>query len=159
MKEESIEITRNHIDIINSVIENSIQYEDLMDNKRRLGITGEVGEIGACFKYNLRLAKNSQSAGYDAIDSEGKKVQIKTRRIVLGRKSIESKRLSSFSEHKFDYCLLVLLDEKYDIYETWKAESSAIMAVARDHKKCQPSIREFKNEGEKIFDRKTMEIS
>lgn len=154
MKEESTEITQNHMDVIESVIKIAIQYEDLMDNKRRLGITGEVGEIRACFKYNLRLAKNSQSAGYDAIDSEGKKVQIKTRRIRPELKSIESKRLSKFSIHKFDYCLLVLLDEDYVMYEVWKAYSYELEKIIRHHEKRNPTIRQFKEAGMNIFVRK-----
>ena len=75
MNEQSIEITQSQIDLIDSVIELAVHYEDMTDHKRKLGITEEVGEIRVCFKYGLRLILDSQSVGYDAIDNNGKKVR------------------------------------------------------------------------------------
>ena len=120
MNERSIEITQSHIDLLLPVIEKATQYEEIIDHKRKLGITGEIGEVKACFRYGLKLVLDSQSAGYDAIDAEGLRVQIKTRRSELGKKLTNPTRLSSFSKHEFDYCLLLLLDNNYDIYEVWR---------------------------------------
>jgi hypothetical protein len=154
MSAESIEITRKHIEIIESVIALAVRYEDMMDHKRKLGITGEVGEIRACFKYDLRLMLDSQSAGYDAIDSGGNKVQIKTRRSELGKKLTNPTRISSFSQHDFNYCLLLLLDKNYDIDEVWKADSLVLEPIIRPHKRRNPTLGGFKRVAEKIFDKK-----
>ena len=142
------------MDVIDSTIDIARQFERMMKGKQRLDITGKIGEIKACFEFNLGLTNNSQSAGYDAVDSEGKKVQIKTRRIRSGLKSIESKRLSKFSTHKFDYCLLVLLNENYNIDEVWKAYPSDLEQIIHRHEKRNPTIREFKDTGKNIFVRK-----
>ncbi len=154
MNEKSIEVTQKHLDLIQSVVELATQYEKMMDHKRKLGITGEIGEVKACYKYHMRLMLDSQSAGYDAIDNEEKKVQIKTRRSELGKKLTNQTRLSSFSRHEFDYCLLLLLDKDYDIYEIWKAEAPALDSVIENHKRRNPPLASFRRVGEKIFDKK-----
>lgn len=157
MTEDAIEITHKHIDLIDSVIELAIKYEDMMDHTRKLGITGEIGEVKACFMYDMRLMLDSRSKGYDAIDSNGKKVQIKARRSELGKKLTNPTRLSSFSQHEFDYCLLLLLDKKYDIDEVWKATSSSLDPILNRHKKRNPPLGAFRRVAEKIFDKKMIE--
>jgi len=151
MNEQSVEITQNHVDILQPVIQRAIQYEEMMNHKRKLGITGEVGEVKACFKYGLKLILDSQSAGYDAIDADGKRVQIKTRRSETGRKLTNPTRLSSFSNHNFDYCLLLLLDKNYEIEEVWKADSDVLQPVIKPHKRRNPPLGAFKKVAEKIF--------
>ena len=59
MPVSSIEIKQNHINLLQPAIRTAIEYEETMDNKRKIGITGEVGEVKACFKYGLRLVLNS----------------------------------------------------------------------------------------------------
>jgi len=151
MNEQSIEITQSHIDLLSPVIESAIRYEEIMDHKRKLGITGEIGEVKACFKYGLKLILDSQSAGYDAIDADGKHVQIKARRSELGKKLTNPTRLSSFSEHPFDYCLVLLLDNNYEIYEIWKAESGVLQPVIKKYRRKNPPLGSFKKVAEKIF--------
>ena len=150
---ELFEITQEHVDVIDSAIKVARQYETMMGDKQRLGITGEVGDIKACFKYNLKLAKITQSPGYDAVDEDGKKVQIRTRRIVSGTKTIDSKRLSTFTKDKFDYCLLVFLDKEYDIDEVWKTESAALDPIIWQLPERNPTITAFKQVGEIIYDK------
>ncbi len=154
MTADSIEINQKHLELIESVIRLATQYEELMDHKQKLGITGEIGEIRACLKYNLRLMLDSRSAGYDALDKDGKKVQIKTRRSELGKKLTNPTRISSFSRHEFDYCLLLLLDKDYDIDEVWKADALALEPKINYHKRRNPTLGGFKSVGEKIFDKK-----
>ena len=86
MADDSILITPEIIDVVNRVIGCAIEYEKISNNKRKFGITGEIGEILACNKYGFRLVLNSQSAGYDAIDQNGFKIQIKTRKSESGGK-------------------------------------------------------------------------
>jgi hypothetical protein len=151
MPVSSIEIKQNHINLLQPAIRTAIEYEETMDHKRKIGITGEVGEVKACFKYGLRLVLDSQSAGYDAIDSEGKRVQIKTRRSELGRKLTNPSRLSTFSKHEFDYCLLLLLDKNYEIEEVWKANSDILQPEIQRHKRRNPTLGGFKKVAERLF--------
>lgn len=150
---ELFEITQEHVDVIESAIKVARQYETMMGDKQRLGITGEVGDIKACFKYDLKLAKMTENPGYDAVDSEGKKVQIRTRRIVPGKTSIDSKRLSTFSKDKFDYCLLLMLDKEYDIEEVWRTEASALEPIIWQLTKRNPTITAFKRVGKLIYEK------
>jgi len=154
MNKRTIEITQNHVDLIQPVIDVAIRYEQIMDHKRKLGITGEVGEIKACLKFGLSLMLDSQSAGYDAIDSEGKKVQIKTRRSELGKKLTNPTRLSSFSRHEFDYCLLLILDKDYGIEEIWRADAASLKSSIERHERRNPTLGAFKKVAKKIFDAK-----
>lgn len=151
MNERSIEIKQGHVDLLLPVIQSAIRYEEIMDHKRKLGITGEVGEVKACFKYGLKLVLDSQSAGYDAIDADGKRVQIKSRRSETGRKLTNPTRLSSFSIHDFDYCLLLLLDKNYEIEEVWKADSDALQPLIKYHKRRNPPLGAFKKVAKRIY--------
>ena len=63
MNERSIEITQSHIDLLLPVIEKATQYEEIINHKRKLGITGEIGEVKACFRYGLKFVLDSQSPG------------------------------------------------------------------------------------------------
>ncbi|MBI2050763.1 MAG: hypothetical protein HYT31_03065 [Parcubacteria group bacterium] len=90
---------------------------------RPLGVTGEIGEYEACRLLNLRLAPARQD-GYDATQGK-KKIQIKTRRIISGR--INGGRLGSIDLSKeWDSTLLVLLDERYQVSDIYKASRSKI---------------------------------
>jgi hypothetical protein len=153
MNKQTIEITQQHVDLIQPVIDIATKYERIMDNKRKLGITGEVGEIKACLKFGLKLMLDSQSAGYDAIDNDGKKVQIKTRRSELGKKLTNPTRLSSFSRHEFDYCLLLLLDKDYEIDEIWRAEANTLKSSIERHERRNPTLGAFKRVAKRIFNK------
>jgi len=150
-REDSIEITPDILDILNRAIECAINYETIFRNKRKLGITGEVGEILACHKYRLQLVLNSQSAGYDAIDKNGNRIQIKTRKSESGEKLRDLTRLSRFSRHEFDYCLLLLLDRNYQIYEIWKADYEKLLPLIEKEKNRNPSLGLFKKVGVREF--------
>ncbi|MCG7991197.1 MAG: hypothetical protein JAY99_01735 [Candidatus Thiodiazotropha lotti] len=64
----------------------------------------------------LELANNS-SAGYDAIDTEGKKYQIKGRRITPDNKSRQLSALRNYEEKDFDYLVAVIFNENYEVIE------------------------------------------
>ena len=121
----------------------AINYEKLTG--RKLGITGEIGEILTCNKLNLKLLTNPISEGYDAIDKNNKKYQIKTR-----RGNPNKGRLSRFSEHPFDYAILAILDDNYDITELWQVPFRKLKPALDRHPRRNPSVREFKRLAEKI---------
>ena len=101
-------------------IEAALAYEVATSGKRKLGITGEVGEILVCHQMGLRLMLDPRSVGYDALDSREKRVEIKTRRSESDGLPRDAGRVSTFSEHKFDYALLGLLDHQYRLCEIWQ---------------------------------------
>ena len=90
-------------------------YERATDGHRKLGLTGEIGKVLCCQLLGLRLCADPRSQGFDAMGADGRRVQIKTRRSESNGLPRDAGRLSRFSEHGFDYALLVLLDVEYRI--------------------------------------------
>ncbi|WP_138437019.1 DUF6998 domain-containing protein [Marinobacter shengliensis] len=89
-----------------------------------LGITGEIAEFSAAKLLGLELAEARQ-AGYDAIDSSGRKIQIKGR--CLPEKPGPGQRLGSIRlDHEWDSVLLVLLDQSFEVIEMWEADRPAV---------------------------------
>ena len=96
----------------------AIDYYDL--TRKPLGITGELREYIAAKILGLELV-DARFPGYDAIDSNGRKIQIKTRRIPLQRKSSDQVG-SIYLKHEWDCVILVLLDERFEPREIHEAE-------------------------------------
>lgn len=93
-----------------------------------LGITGEVGEYEAARLLDLTLA-DARAPGYDATDTKGCWFQIKTRAIPRNARG-KSQRLGSIKlDHDWDAVLLVLLDERFQPLEIWKAGRPEITAA------------------------------
>ena len=132
-------------------IEAALAYEAETGGKRKLGITGEVGEILVCRKLGLRLMLDTRSEGFDALDKVGKKIEIKTRRSESLDSPRDSGRTSRFSEYPFDYALLVLLDRKYRLHEVWRANYKDIWPIIQKEKRRNPSLASFKSKAERIF--------
>lgn len=84
-----------------------------------LGITGEIGEYLTARLLGLALAE-ARAPGYDAVDQDGRKIQIKARSLPAGTK-LTGQRLGSIRlDHEWDCVMLILLDEEFEpqvIYE------------------------------------------
>ena len=65
---------------------------------------------------NLKLSGNSNS-GYDAITKDGKKIQIKGRRITPKSRSRQLSVIRKFAEGDFDDLAAVIFDESYNIID------------------------------------------
>jgi hypothetical protein len=84
-----------------------------------LGITGEVGEFTAAELMNLRLT-GARQPGYDAVASDGHRVQIKARCILPGSK--KSQRLGSIRlKHEWDTVMLILMNGDFEPLEIYEA--------------------------------------
>jgi hypothetical protein len=149
---ETITIDGNMIKKINDAIRIALAYEKHTHGKRKLGVTGEVGEILVCYHLGLRLVLDSRSQGFDAIDKDGLKVQIKTSRSESEGLPKNAGRTGRFSKHPFDYALLGLLDHNYQISEVWRAEYNKLKPIIEKTKRRDPNLSSFKRIGEKIFD-------
>jgi len=149
---KTIEIDNKLIGITKSAIDAAMEYEAATNGKRKLGITGEVGEVLVCRQLGLRLVLDSRSEGFDAVDKNNLKVQIKSRRSETEGLPRDAGRTGIFSKHEFDYALLALLDNKYELCEIWQADYNKLKPIIEKQKRRQPNLSSFKGVGEKIFE-------
>ena len=77
---------------------------------RPLPLTQELGELYACAVLGLARASHGQ-AGYDAMDEDGRRVQIKSRAPQTRGANVPRPvgRVGRFHNWEFDYAVLVLL--------------------------------------------------
>lgn len=120
-----------------------------------LGITGEIAEFSAAKLLGLELAEARQ-AGYDAIDSSGRKIQIKGR--CLPEKPGPGQRLGSIRlDHEWDNVLLVLLNQSFEVIEMWEADRPAVQeAILAPGSKARNergalAVSKFKQIGTKVW--------
>ena len=130
-------ITSHHRNVAKKAIEIAIEYERLTG--RKLGITGEVGEIFACDRLKLFLLNDQIAPGIDAKDEKGNTYQIKSKR-VIGNEGT----LGSFSSHKYDYAVMVLLDREYKIIEIRVAPFSKIDPIVQRRTRRNPTVQQFR---------------
>jgi hypothetical protein len=89
-----------------------------------LGITGEVGEVLAARLLGLELA-DARQAGYDAVGSDGRRVQIKSRCILPNAKP--GQRVGSIRlDHEWDTVALILMDQDFEPLVVYEASRSAV---------------------------------
>jgi len=129
--------------VVGVVIQSAINYGKVTG--RKLGITGEIGEVLVCDKLKFKLLADPITSGYDAVDNKGKKYQIKTR-----RGNSNKGRVGRFSNHKFDYAILAILDEGYKLKELYQVPFKKLEPVLRKHLRRNPSLLEFKKVADKI---------
>ncbi|RXE95555.1 hypothetical protein [Pseudoalteromonas sp. PS5] len=77
---------------------------------------GDYAEWLAAKGLGLDLAVNS-SAGYDGIDSEGVKVQVKGRRITPENKSRQLSAIRKLEEREFDLLAAIVFDKDYEVID------------------------------------------
>lgn len=149
---KTIKITNQILKVVKKVISVALEYEKLTG--RKLGITGEVGEVLVCDNRKLKLLNDPLEAGYDAIDNESKHYQIKARR---SNNTNPGARIGRFAKHKFDYAILAFLEFDYSIKELWRATYKDLLPVIKRHERRNPSVNEFLRVAEKIFPSKKTE--
>jgi hypothetical protein len=103
----------------------AIEYRKLTG--RPLGVTGEIGEYEAARLLKLKLSPVRQ-CGYDAVQKDGKKFQVKTRCLLADCKP--GQKLGSINRVKeWDAVLLVLLDQDFQPTEIHEAQRADILAA------------------------------
>lgn len=99
-----------------------MRYRELTG--KPLGITGEVGEVLAAKLLGLQLA-DARQAGYDAVSSEGRRVQIKARCVLPDSKP--GQRIGSIRlDHDWDTVALITMNEDFEPLEIFEAERTDI---------------------------------
>ena len=139
------------LDAAASAIKAELVYQRATNCGRKFGITGEIGEILICRALGLRMVEDPRSEGFDAVDADGKCVQIKTRRGESGELPKDSGRLSRFSNHECDYVLLGILSKDYKLVAIWKADFAPLIPIIGKHKRANPTVRQFKTIGKQLY--------
>ena len=132
---------------------------------RPLGATGELGEIAVVELMGLELCEARQE-GFDAIKSDGTRVQIKTRALENPKK-IGGQRVGAINIKKpWDTTMLVLMSNSdYEPFEIYEADRSAIenainrvptagsamRTEGRARKKGALAVSEFKRISNKVW--------
>ena len=138
--------------ILESVRQAAIDYQELTG--KPFGITGEFGECMTAKLLGLELAKARQK-GYDAIDKDGHKIEIKSRRL-----RDENPRSATFDgiriKDDWDCLMLILFDEKFAPKAIYGASKDKLRAVLdkpgrNPKKKGSLPIKKFISLGEKIW--------
>lgn len=148
---QTLQIDDQMMDLVYKAIDIAVKYEDASRGIRKMPITGEIGEVLICKQLGLNLIADFLSAGVDAIDKSGLKVQIKTRRESQEKPKGNHVRIGRFSEHYFDYALLGILDKQYRLREVWKAEYVDLKPVIDNDKKRNPNMSSFKRVAKRIL--------
>lgn len=136
---------------MNTIRKLAVDYEAGFQFERRIGITGEWAEILLCYLFDMKLVVNGINAGYDAIDTQNKQIQIKSvRKKVLKETSTKTGRLSRFSTHEFDLCYLVIFNKRFEPEEIWKATYNDLLPLLDKQERRNPSVSAFTDVAQRI---------
>ncbi len=104
----------------------AVEYYDMTG--KPLGITGEMGEYLAAKILDLELA-DAREPGYDAIDKNGRKIQIKAR-CIPEHKRIVGQRVGGIKlDHEWDSVVLVMMNERFEALRIYEADRAQIEAA------------------------------
>lgn len=123
-KKGDLELLREY----GSIIEELIQRKVL---RTRNNPIADYGEYIVAKKFNLELARNSNS-GFDARDSKsGLRYQIKVRRKVSGRRSGQLGVIRNLDSESFDFLIAVIFNSDFSVAESYKINKEAIKRNSR----------------------------
>lgn len=121
------------MDVVNLSIPELLNlHASVLDELKHRGVlrtknnpVGDYAEWLIASALGLSLAKNS-SAGHDAESAEGKRVQIKSRRITASNRSRQLGVIRNLDQSPFDELVAVLFNERYDVVEAYSIPCSVI---------------------------------
>ena len=148
---KTVAVTRKMLGAVRQAVAASRIYEEATKGSRKLGITGEVGEVLCCKRMGLRFCIDPRSQGFDAIDRRGKRVQIKTRRSESADLPRDAGRVSRFSLHEFDYALLVLMTPDYQVAEIWRAQYADLAGLIDKQPGRNPTVASIKRKATRVW--------
>lgn len=136
----------NDDQLIEHIIPLAVEYRQRFG--KSLGITSEVGEYRASKLLKLKRVPGNINEGFDAVDQKGKRVQIKSR---ICHRSQE--RTGLFNNFNFDYALLVLMSEDYEVTEIHRLQREKISEQIRTQKYRRPSLSvgKFRKLAERVY--------
>ena len=104
-----------------------------------------VAALHVALNMDIMLTDEADSAGYDAVDKDGKRYQIKYR-------SPDALNVD-VKDFDFDYLVLVNLNENYQLAGMWKMpalRAEGIFAYKDDSKHFQTTQVRYREEGEQV---------
>lgn len=112
---------------------------------RTKNLVGNLGEYYCSQLLNLTLNQNFVETGYDAVDNNAVKVEIKT------RTTPEKKSKINFRSFNFDYCLYIELNEFFEPMQILKISQTEILTNV--DKKNRLSVGKLKSKAkhEKVY--------
>ena len=93
------------------------------------------------------------SSGYDAVDQDGNRVQIKTRRDSKGGAINSVGTVGKFTNFDFDYSLYAELDTEFDLLAIYKIEKRSLPSLIK-RKDNAITVHDFRKHGTEVFKRK-----
>lgn len=109
----------------------------ILEELRRRGIcrsenipTGDLAEYLVCKALDLKLATNS-TKGYDALDSDGLRYQIKGRRVTNRNPSRQLGAIREIDSGHFDFVVAVLFDAQFGIKSAFRFTAAGCRASAK----------------------------
>ena len=94
-------------------------------------VPGDLGERFVAHRLGLKLVSKSVK-GYDAIDANRRKYQIKTRRITPQNPSRQLEDFRDLDQRLFHYCIEVIPQEDFAPKVLWRVPYEVIEKYARD---------------------------
>lgn len=135
----------------------------LRENAKKMGpdgktLTGLIGELSVCIiNFPEFKLKWEPSVGYDCLDQNEKKYEIKTRKDSKGRKEVNSKgtvgRYGKRDKYIFDIGLYVELNEYYEVSRTYEMPCDEIRRLelqSTRKDKCL-TVGTFRRKGRPIY--------
>ena len=113
------------------------KLEELKDVSRRymaatgksLKLVGEIAELELADKYNLILVETNNHPGYDAVNSEGKRFQIKAAVIQSNRANTHFTRIKLDAES--DVLICAVYDKNYNLVSVYLASKKMLKNIER----------------------------
>ena len=112
-------------------------------------LTGLIGELSVCKLLKLRW---DPSSGYDAVDRDKNRVQIKTRRDSKGGPINSVGTVGKFTNFDFDYALYAELDTDFDVFSVYKIEKDVLPSLIK-RKDNALTVHGFRKHGKEVFTR------
>ncbi len=112
------------------------QYGSLMRELRRREVVrsynnpaADIAEWLGSQAFGLRL-ETASAKGYDAVDADGKRYQIKSRRITTENPSTQLGVMRDLSDGHFDYLLAIYFEEDFTVKAAYLVEHGAVVQHA-----------------------------
>jgi len=112
-------------------------------------LTGLIGELSVC---NLLELRWDPSSGYDAIDQDENRVQIKARRDSKGGAINSVGTVGKFTNFDFDYALYAELDTEFDVFSVYRIEKDVMPSLIK-RKDNALTVHDFRKHGKVVFTR------
>lgn len=126
-------------------------WANTMAELRRRGIVrtfnnpvGDIAEALAARRLGLTVVERNSEKGHDAVDADGRRYQVKARRITPQNKSRQLGNIRDLDDDPFDFLVAVLFDEWLNVTEMWIVTPDVVRDYARYSKHARAHLLRMK---------------